>query len=867
MGSTPSFERGPELVRAGPVSPEWAFPPRTMGKGTGHTYRKPAVLPRASSTKTEVLRSSTQSWQPPPASPSSRGESVPIYIPPPPRDDGSEFLVVDPLLSELVPARVRESVNDVARELFHHTGVPIMAVAGVTLGESFEEQEAWLDGVRERVELALARDTGNLPPDHYLLSEFEDERELGKYVTALPRSTVDKLPRYSDDELREDQLSARGWVRWDYGCEVAVERAARKRKSLSPATFRHLSDRYRDSTRTVCTHIANEAMAAGDAVRSESRRKRSRDSTAPTHAARWLSPTGLSTRHATAAHKPELIAAGLDDAIWASPDVTDKLRHYANSVFAEWGIGGAHGWDSGILIVLWRARGSLADVTSGDDSVWLLDVVVGRSWGDAPGNYTLIDNLVSRVITPVVTSGFAVPLHDDVSEYRRAASMPAPRPRASATLASARWGMSESSMTGAQTSTTATMDEESCSEQEEEEAGSTSVDSSTSSYTSSSDKGSFDRSVMIGGEFPDDFDSASDRFEAVLLAAIDKIRTTLVDVAMLSKGGMKYAISPEAVLGYRSFRRSRRKSRRTRSGGEPRPCPCQACVDARGGWGLFPPLPIQGVYYQMVVDHARVFGPRATVSLETRLRDVFDTVRAPIVLVTLLRVVNRDKLKGRFARYARGMFNNWRLGYKEWNHGILVVYSVHDHKVVVVPGEDWDSEMQTLAADIEVTLSTVVSHHNELRAELRAELPGQSEAQDARFDDAVTELGYPFNAYFPALLADTVASLAAYAKLALRNSGSTLSSETSCSDSDSDAARRPGPRSVWPRAPRWRPSAIRPAHSGYRVPSSSRETAERESVIDRWIMPYSCGTASPKPTVTGAFDHALFQRMPHDDDA
>merc|ERR1712065_10116 len=89
------------------------------------------------------------------------------------------------------------------------------------------------------------------------------------------------------------------------------------------------------------------------------------------------------------------------------------------------------------------------------------------------------------------------------------------------------------------------------------------------------------------------------------------------------------------------------------AGGIPQPCPCQACADNRGEWGLFPKPMVQGVYYQFVADHAGVFTPAQVITLEMATRRIFEEVRVPFSVVSIVHLVNKKKLKGRTARYAR----------------------------------------------------------------------------------------------------------------------------------------------------------------------------------------------------------------------
>ena len=344
--------------------------------------------------------------------------------------------------------------------------------------------------------------------------------------------------------------------------------------------------------------------------------------------------------------------------------------------------------------------------------------------------------------------------------------------------------------------------------------------------------------------------------------AVERVRVTLVDVLMKAKGGLKYVVGPEVVDGCRAHARAVAKRRRVkaRRGGEAQPCPCTSCADARGEWGLFPKVAVQGLYYQFVSDHASVFSARQVVTMEMATRRTFERVRAPVAIVTMLELVNRRKMKKRVRRFAHGMFNTWRLGYKDWNYGVLVLYAVHDASIALVPGKAWSSAWTKLIADTEATLNHVLEMHVLADHAATLEYLGEPALQLAAYGKRLDEFGPPFNVEFLVFFARVLTALSNAIEHAL------LGGEGKDDDASSDSGAqddRPGPSRLWPEEPKWRNEACADRADGrrYVIGTAKQEARERQSVLEGTVMPFESGLATKKPKGKGTVDLEIERRI------
>merc|ERR1711916_114908 len=324
-------------------------------------------------------------------------------------------------------------------------------------------------------------------------------------------------------------------------------------------------------------------------------------------------------------------------------------------------------------------------------------------------------------------------------------------------------------------------------------------------------------------EMPSSFASKRERIAGVALRAVNKIASVMVNVLMKGQGGLKYVVDPSVVDAYRALGKT------AFAGGIPQPCPCQACADNRGEWGLFPKPMVQGVYYQFVADHAGVFTPAQVITLEMATRRIFEEVRVPFSVVSIVHLVNKKKLKGRTARYARGMFNNWHIGYKDWNYGMLLLYAAHDGAIALVPGSGWPDSWVRLVADVETTLNHVLESQLVSMALAQHSHAGSPKAAAEAYARDMEEAGPLFQQNFPALLVRVVAALAIKARQYLEDKLSSI------------------PDYLVPDPVKWPDTdVVRTPHTPFVFPSNKVAAKERKAVVASTIMPFASGSTKGK---------------------
>ena len=90
-----------------------------------------------------------------------------------------------------------------------------------------------------------------------------------------------------------------------------------------------------------------------------------------------------------------------------------------------------------------------------------------------------------------------------------------------------------------------------------------------------------------------------------------------------------------------------------------------------------------------IADQANIIDPGD----EGRIRQLCDAtlsdVAVPIIVVTIESMVAQGADGWSIERYAQTLFDEWGIGYQEWNHGILLLVSVGDRKARIELGADW----------------------------------------------------------------------------------------------------------------------------------------------------------------------------------
>ena len=74
--------------------------------------------------------------------------------------------------------------------------------------------------------------------------------------------------------------------------------------------------------------------------------------------------------------------------------------------------------------------------------------------------------------------------------------------------------------------------------------------------------------------------------------------------------------------------------------------------------------------------------------------------KVPIIVVTIPGLVFQNAHGWTIERYARNLFDEWAIGFKDWNHGILLLVSVADRKARIELGSDWGREKDAVCREI-----------------------------------------------------------------------------------------------------------------------------------------------------------------------
>lgn len=100
----------------------------------------------------------------------------------------------------------------------------------------------------------------------------------------------------------------------------------------------------------------------------------------------------------------------------------------------------------------------------------------------------------------------------------------------------------------------------------------------------------------------------------------------------------------------------------------------------------FPPRPGQR---EFIVDQAGLIDAGDAATIRQICDSVLTDKAVPIIVVTIdsLSAYSAGHLS--IEEYARSLFDDWGIGYQEWNHGILLLVSVGDRKARIELGADW----------------------------------------------------------------------------------------------------------------------------------------------------------------------------------
>lgn len=92
-----------------------------------------------------------------------------------------------------------------------------------------------------------------------------------------------------------------------------------------------------------------------------------------------------------------------------------------------------------------------------------------------------------------------------------------------------------------------------------------------------------------------------------------------------------------------------------------------------------------------VNDWAGVLSPAAVSRLETRLQSARDETGVHVVRVTMKRLADHGGAGMRIDSYAKGLFNQWGIGSKTRNDGVLILVATDDREIRVALGAGYDA--------------------------------------------------------------------------------------------------------------------------------------------------------------------------------
>ncbi|MEW6354904.1 MAG: TPM domain-containing protein [Planctomycetota bacterium] len=111
----------------------------------------------------------------------------------------------------------------------------------------------------------------------------------------------------------------------------------------------------------------------------------------------------------------------------------------------------------------------------------------------------------------------------------------------------------------------------------------------------------------------------------------------------------------------------------------------------------YPPQPGERDF---IVDESGLINPEDAANIKDICDKLLTEKAVPIIIVTIPSMAKYGAAGWDIMVYAQNLFNSWGIGFKEWNHGILLLVSTGDRKVRIELGKDWahqkDAECQRI---------------------------------------------------------------------------------------------------------------------------------------------------------------------------
>lgn len=116
-----------------------------------------------------------------------------------------------------------------------------------------------------------------------------------------------------------------------------------------------------------------------------------------------------------------------------------------------------------------------------------------------------------------------------------------------------------------------------------------------------------------------------------------------------------------------------------------------------GGALTYPPRPGER---EFIVDEAKLIAPGDATKIKEICDKLLTEKKVPILVVTIQSLATHGAGGWDLRVYAQNLFNTWGIGFKDWNHGMLLIVSQGDRKVWIELGAAWqhrkDAECQQI---------------------------------------------------------------------------------------------------------------------------------------------------------------------------
>jgi uncharacterized protein len=93
---------------------------------------------------------------------------------------------------------------------------------------------------------------------------------------------------------------------------------------------------------------------------------------------------------------------------------------------------------------------------------------------------------------------------------------------------------------------------------------------------------------------------------------------------------------------------------------------------------------------EFIADQAGVIQPDDATEIRILCDEVLSRKQAPVVVVTIPSLASLGASAWPIERYAMNLMDEWGVGWKEWNYGMLLLVSVGDRKARIELGGSWE---------------------------------------------------------------------------------------------------------------------------------------------------------------------------------